>query len=214
MNAPQERNVQSAGHKPIIGEHALPGQQAPVFDPLDPRPDTPWPQLNMSSLVQRTFPVVRASNAELSSEYAVRYCREMLALPARSMNFCTLPVAVFGSSSTKVTHCGVLKCARLCRTWSLRSPSVVFAPFRNMTKAWGDSPHLSCDMPTTATSCTAGWRSKHPSPSTEEMFSPPLIITSLKRSRISTKPSTWTTAASPEWNQPSLMAASVASGSL
>ena len=56
------------------------------------------------------------SNAVLSQIMYRRYCREMAALPARSMNFCTLPVAVFGNSSTNVTHCGVLKCARLCRT--------------------------------------------------------------------------------------------------
>jgi hypothetical protein len=37
------------------------------------------------------------------------YCREMPTLPERSTNFCTLPVAVFGSSSTKLIHCGVLK---------------------------------------------------------------------------------------------------------
>lgn len=44
------------------------------------------------------------------------YCREIPAAPARSMNFCILPVAVFGNSSTKLTHCGVLKWARLLRT--------------------------------------------------------------------------------------------------
>src|SRR5262252_3820664 len=41
------------------------------------------------------------SNALLSQSmcrrHGVSYCREMPALPARSMNFCTLPVAVFGN---------------------------------------------------------------------------------------------------------------------
>ena len=37
-----------------------------------------------------------------------------------------------------------------------------------------------------AASTTAGWRSRTPSTSSEEMFSPPLMITSLIRSRIST----------------------------
>ena len=53
------------------------------------------------------------------------------------------------------------------------------------TKACGVSPHFSSGRPTIAASCTAGWRSSTPSTSTEEMFSPPLMITSLSRSRIS-----------------------------
>jgi hypothetical protein len=59
----------------------------------------------------------RYHQAGRSSVLAIfhRYCREMPALPPRSTNFCTLPVAVFGSSSTKLTHCGVLKWARLLR---------------------------------------------------------------------------------------------------
>jgi len=56
---------------------------------------------------------------------------------------------------------------------------------RSTTKACGASPQRSCRSPTMATSCTAGWRNSTPSTSTEEMFSPPLIITSFKRSRIS-----------------------------
>ena len=50
------------------------------------------------------------------SEQTIHYCRAIPARPPRSMNFCTLPVAVFGSWSTKLTHCGVLKWARLLRT--------------------------------------------------------------------------------------------------
>ena len=72
------------------------------------------------------------------------------------------------------------------------------APLRRTTNACGDSPHFSCGIPTTAASRTAGWRSSAPSTSIEEIFSPPLMITSLNRSRISTYPSGWTTAASPE----------------
>ena len=59
----------------------------------------------------------------------------------------------------------------------------------------------------------AGCRIMTPSTSTDEMFSPPLMMTSLKRSRISTYPSGWTTAASPLWNQPPRIALAVASGS-
>src|SRR5271170_5135054 len=48
-------------------------------------------------------------------------------------------------------------------------------------------------------SCTAVCSSRVPSTSTDEMFSPPLMITSLMRSRTSMNPSACTTAASPEW---------------
>ena len=47
------------------------------------------------------------------------------------------------------------------------------------------TPFLVWD-PMTATSSTAGWRSKALSTSIDEIFSPPLMMTSLKRSRIST----------------------------
>src|SRR6516165_5402755 len=67
----------------------------------------------------------------------------------------------------------------------MRSSSVALAPSRSTTKACGVSPHFSSGRPTMATSCTAGWRSSTPSTSTEEMFSPPLMITSLSRSRVS-----------------------------
>src|SRR5262249_162924 len=50
-----------------------------------------------------------APGAYLPTWSCAAYCREMPDLPALSRNFCTLPVAVFGSSSTKLTHCGVLK---------------------------------------------------------------------------------------------------------
>jgi hypothetical protein len=44
---------------------------------------------------------------------------------------------------------------------------------------------LLVEKPTTAASCTAGCRSRVHSTSTEEMFSPPLMMTSFNRSRIS-----------------------------
>ena len=60
------------------------------------------------------LPLPPASNKNAPGAYFTdvvprSYCREMPDLPALSRNFCTLPVAVFGSSCTKLTHCGVLK---------------------------------------------------------------------------------------------------------
>ena len=79
-----------------------------------------------------------------------------------------------------------LKCASRSLVNAISSASVALAPSRRTTNAYGASPHLSCGKPTIAASSTAGCRSSVPSTSTEEMFSPPLMITSLIRSRIST----------------------------
>ncbi len=110
----------------------------------------------------------------------------MLAAPPRSTNFWILPVAVLGSSPTKVIPRGALKCASRSRTNAISSSSVAGWPASSTTKACGVSPHRSLGSPTTAASPTAGCRSSVPSTSTEEMFSPPLMITSLIRSLIST----------------------------
>ncbi len=103
----------------------------------------------------------------------------------RSTYFWILPVAVFGSSAVKVTPRGALKWASRSRANAMISSPVALLPSRSTTKACGVSPHFSCGRPTIATSWTAGCRSSTPSTSTEEMFSPPLMITSLSRSRIS-----------------------------
>ena len=55
MNAAQEANVQSAGDSMVVGKHALPHQQAPVFDALDPGPDSPRSQFGVHILNQSTF---------------------------------------------------------------------------------------------------------------------------------------------------------------
>ena len=138
----------------------------------------------------------------------------MLAAPPRSTYFWILPVAVLGRSVTKVIPRGALNRAILSLTKPISSSSVTAEPCASTTNACGVSPHFSLGSPTTAASTTAGCRSSVPSTSTEEMFSPPLMITSLIRSRISTYPSGCTTAASPVWNQPSPIAFLVASGSL
>ena len=55
------------------------------------------------------------------------------------MNFCTLPVAVLGSSP-KATDLGHLKCASLSRQKSITSCSVASVPDRGATNALGTSP--------------------------------------------------------------------------
>lgn len=112
------------------------------------------------------------------------------AAASRSTNFCTLPVAVFGSPSGTCTTCfGALKCASPARQWSMISSSVVAVqrwPSLSTTKAHGVSPHFSLGRATTLASSTAGWRKRTSSTSTVDTFSPPVITRSLARSRIST----------------------------
>src|SRR6266496_4446400 len=80
---------------------------------------------------------------------------------------------------------GVSK-VRLPISNSRSSRSSACAPSFRTTKACGASPQRSCANPTIAASCTAGCLKSTPSTSTDEMFSPPLMMTSFRRSRIST----------------------------
>src|SRR5205823_9015853 len=56
------------------------------------------------------------------------YCGAIAVARPRKMYFCIFPVAVLGSSLTKVTLCGALKCARLARANSRSSLSSALAP--------------------------------------------------------------------------------------
>ena len=55
-------------------------------------------------------------------------------------------------------------------------------PSRSTTVASGRSPHFSSGTPTTDASTTSGWAIRSFSSSTEEIHSPPDLITSLARS--------------------------------
>ena len=74
------------------------------------------------------------------------------------------------------------------------------------------SPHLASGTPITATSATAGCEKSRSSTSIEETFSPPEMMTSFLRSAIDRYDWSSIRPPSPVWNQPSTMAASVASG--
>ena len=107
--------------------------------------------------------------------------------PPRSTYFWILPVAVFGSSATNVKPLRRLEVRQAARARTARSSSsVAAAPARAPRTRAAPRPTSRRGRPTTATSCTAGCRSSTPSTSTDEMFSPPLMMTSLSRSRIST----------------------------
>ena len=104
---------------------------------------------------------------------------------SRSTYFWILPVDVFGSSQ-KTIFFGALKRASSCWQWAISSASVAVAPGFSSTNAHGVSPHFGSGWATTAATTTAGWRYSASSTSSELMFSPPEMITSLLRSLILT----------------------------
>lgn len=69
--------------------------------------------------------------------------------------------------------------------------------------ARGRSPHLSSGTATTAASVTSGWDISAFSRSTEEIHSPPDLMTSLARSVRVRKPSAEMVPTSPVFSQPS-----------
>ena len=79
------------------------------------------------------------------------------------------------------------------------------------TTAEGDSPQRSEGCAITATSSTPGWARMASSTSAGYTFSPPVMIMSVSRSRIVTKPSLSMAATSPVWSHPSRSVDSVAS---
>src|SRR5437588_2931536 len=72
------------------------------------------------------------------------HCGVIAGRCALRIYFWILPVAVLGSSLTKVTVCGALKCARFARANSSSSPSSACAPCLRTTKACGASPQHLC----------------------------------------------------------------------
>jgi acyl-CoA dehydrogenase len=103
---------------------------------------------------------------------------------SRRTVFWILPVDVLGSSPNS-KRLGTLYRASRSLAYSVSAPAST-SSFRSATKATGTSPQRSCGIPTTALSTTEGWLSSTCSTSTEAMFSPPEMMMSLLRSRIST----------------------------
>ena len=114
------------------------------------------------------------------------YWGTIAAFPWRSTYFWILPVAVFGSSVDERDAVRRLEVGE-----PLADEVDQLAIGRGGARLQDDegmrrlAPAFVARTPTTPTSCTAGWRISTPSTSTDEMFSPPLMMTSLKRSRIS-----------------------------
>ncbi len=92
------------------------------------------------------------------------------------------PTEVFGTASTIDQRSGscqeAIRSARKARS----SGSPATAPGRSTTVASGRSPHLSSGTATTAASATSGCAISAFSSSTEEIHSPPDLMTSFARS--------------------------------
>src|SRR6266480_1244955 len=105
---------------------------------------------------------------------------------ARSTFLSNLPTDVFGTSSMKRTSSGSHHLATLSRRKSITS-SWVTCPLnsgRGTAYTTGRSSHLGWGRPMTAASRILGWAITAFSSSTEEIHSPPDLMTSLVRSTI------------------------------
>ena len=122
---------------------------------------------------------------------------------ARSTFLSNLPTAVFGISGTNAQFSGTCQRATFSPRNFASSAASALAPERSTTQASGRSPQRLSGMPITAASCTAGCAISSFSRSTEEIHSPPDLITSLIRSVMVKKPRSSSVPTSPVRSQPS-----------
>src|SRR5262249_10846373 len=103
---------------------------------------------------------------------------------SRSAVLRNLPTLVFGISSTNSKRSGSHHLANCGARYSRSSSAVAVAPSLTTTAASGRSDHFSSGIAITAASATAGCPISAFSSSTEEIHSPPDLITSFERSLI------------------------------
>jgi hypothetical protein len=95
-----------------------------------------------------------------------------------------LPTLVFGTSSMNVHRSGNCHFAIRSARNSQSSSALVLAPSHTTTHASGRSSHRASGTAITAASATAGCAMRWPSSSTDEIHSPPDLMTSFDRSLI------------------------------
>src|SRR5699024_4842652 len=113
-----------------------------------------------------------------------------------------LPTLVLGTSSTKVQCSGNCHLASLSERYSRNCPAVTSDPSLRTTATSGRSSHFSSGIPMTAASATSSWAITWFSRSTEEIHSPPDLMTSFARSVSVRKPSLVMCPTSPVRSQP------------
>src|SRR5262249_4914892 len=107
-----------------------------------------------------------------------------LANISRSSVLRNLPTLVFGISSTNSNRSGSHHLAKFGARNSRSCSGVALAPSFRTTAASGRSAHFSSGIAITAASAIAGCAISAPSSSTDEIHSPPDLITSFARSLI------------------------------
>src|SRR6185312_6869934 len=108
---------------------------------------------------------------------------------SRSAVFRNFPTAVFGISSTNSNPSGIHHLTKSAARNSRSSSADAVCPSRSTHTASGRSSHLSLGTAITAASAIAGWPISAFSRATEEIHSPPDLITSLDRSVSERNPS-------------------------
>ena len=131
---------------------------------------------------------------------------------SRSAVFRNLPTAVFGISSTNTNASGIHHFAKSAARSSRSSSAVALCPSRRTQTASGRSSQLSLGTAITAASAIAGWPISAFSSATDEIHSPPDLITSFERSWMWMYPRGCSETMSPVLNQPSSVQRSACSG--
>src|SRR5215213_5354 len=131
---------------------------------------------------------------------------------SRSAVFRNLPTAVLGISSTNSYRSGSHHFAYFPLRWSVSCSGVALCPGLRTTTASGRSCHFGSGIAITAASATAGCAISAFSRSTDEIHSPPDLMTSLERSLIWMKPRGCIETMSPVLNHPSAVQRSACSG--
>src|SRR5207302_11022431 len=131
---------------------------------------------------------------------------------SRSSVFRNLPTLVFGISATNSNRSGSHHFAKFGARNARSSSPVAAAPSLSTTAASGRSSHFTSGIAITAASATAGCAISAFSSSTDEIHSPPDLITSFERSLIWMYPRGLIETMSPVLNQPSGVQRSACSG--
>src|SRR5450756_1829627 len=122
----------------------------------------------------------------------------LLILPTLVLSMASTRSTLSGTPYFEITPLSAYPLTKV-RIASASAGASSWTPALRTTSAMGRSPHFSSATPITATSLTEGCWLTMSSSSSEEIHSPPVLMTSLIRSEICTYPSSSMLATSPVW---------------
>src|SRR5262249_14093467 len=155
---------------------ALGDEHGAVAGPLRRRGDLPDPHRRQAAVGGDREAELRHGPAPSGGTAAARCCL--------SSRLSTLRAVGRGSGPVSWALLGHWKGARRSRHQAMISSADAALPAAGVITACTASPQAGSGSPMTATSATAGWRASTASTSAGLMFSPPLMIMSLARSRM------------------------------